>query len=137
MANPYWIISNTGSIGGGKRVRIWLGTLRPNAGDEMPIVSVSNARKLAAMDDDTERLRVQAFARHTEADALYWNLAELKNIRRNSSAAARKLKVQLEDGTTVWDAFWTTAWQPTPALGSTVDGADGWWAIDIEIVKYQ
>lgn len=137
MANPYWIISNTGNIAGGKRVRIWIGTLRPNAGDDMPLVSVSNSRKLAAMDDDTEKLRVQAYARDVETDALFFSLAELKAIRRNPSAAARKLKVQLQDGTTVWDAFWITAWAPTPAFGSTIDGAEGWWSMDIEIVKYQ
>lgn len=137
MANPYWIISNTGAIGGGKRVRIWLATLRPLSGDDMPVISVSNSRKLAAMDDDTERLSVQAYARVVETDALYWNLDELKAIRRNPSAAARKLKVQLQDGTTIWDALWVTAWAPKTAFGTTIDGTEGWWSMDIELVKYQ
>lgn len=135
MANAYWIISNTGAIGGGKRVRVELSTLRPETGEDMPTTPVSNAKVSAVMDSGIKAWSIRAHVRATETDALYFTLAELDAIRNNPSAAARKLKVQLHDATII-DALWTAAWRPVPALGNTIDGTDGWHFIYLTVVKY-
>lgn len=136
MSNDYIILSNTGAIGGGKRIRVIKETWGDPSGADMPeLVTLSN-KVLTALDMAVDVTTINAFARHTETDALYFTLAELRSMRLAATAALRKLKYQDVLGA-ITDVIWTNQWNPARIMGPYVDGTSGWAAIPLRLVKYQ
>lgn len=135
MANQYIIVSNTGAIGGGKRVRVLLAQIGTPRGFERPEDITLNLKLYTAIQPDTERLVYRAQFRETESDALYFSKADLASVRFNATASANKLKVQDVFGV-VRDMIWMSAWNPQPALGTTVDGSEGWFEDTLNFTRY-
>ncbi len=136
MSNDYIILSNTGAIGGGKRIRVIKESWSDPSGQDMPELATLSNKVLTALDMAIDVTTINAFARHTESDALYFTLAELKTMRTAATAALRKLKYQDVLGV-VTDVIWTNQWLPTRIMGPFVDGTSGWATISLRLVKYQ
>jgi len=135
VANSYIILSNTGAIGGGKRVRILANTWRMASGRDVTPEITLNAKRYAPVDIDLPVYAFGAYVRETESDSNYFSLSALRAVRFGSTAASRKLKYQDPYGTTR-DVLWTSLWDPTPALPSALDGAEGWYTITITLEVY-
>ena len=135
MANAYVILSNTGAIGGGKRIRLYQQTYRQTSGLQIAPEITLNAKRYAPVDIDLPTYTFSAYVRETESDGNYFSLSGLRAVRFGSTAASRKLKYQDPYGTTR-DVLWTSSWDPAPALPSALDGADGWYTITITLEVY-
>jgi hypothetical protein len=136
MSTDYIILSNTGAIGGGKRIRVIKDSWGDPSGQDMPELATLSNKVLTALDMDIDATTINVFARHTESDALYFTLAELKAIRKAPTAAARKLKFQDPLGV-VTDVIWTNQWNRTYLMGPYIDGTSGWASVSLRLVKYQ
>jgi hypothetical protein len=135
MATQYIIVSNTGAIGGGKRVRVLLAQMRTPRGFDRPENITNNNKLFTAIQPDTRRFSYRLQFRETESDALYFSKADLESMRMNAAASSNKLKLQDPFGT-VHDVIWMTLWDPETAMGSTVDGADGWFEQTVTFTRY-
>lgn len=136
MANSYIILSNTGAIGGGKRVRILADTWRMASGRDVTPEITLNAKRYAPIDIDLPVYTVNVLVRETESDSNYFSLSGLRAVRFGSTAASRRLKFQDPFGTT-HDALWVSAWDPAPALANNLDGSDGWYGLTIRLEEWQ
>lgn len=136
MANSYIILSNTGAIGGGKRVRILANTWRMASGRDVTPDITLNAKRYAPIDIDLPIYAVDVLVRGTESDSNYFSLSALRAVRFGSTAANRRLKFQDPFGT-VHDALWVSAWDPAPALANNLDGSDGWYGLTIRLEEWQ
>jgi hypothetical protein len=136
MATDYIILSSTGAIGGGKRVRIYAATYRASSGGDIQTEITLNAKRYGPIDVDLPTYTLDVLVRHTESDSNYFSLSTLRAVRFGSTAATRKLKYQDPFGA-VHDVLWTSAWSPAPALANNLDGSDGWYTMTIRLEEYQ
>jgi hypothetical protein len=136
MSNDYIILSTTGAIGGGKRIRVFKDTWTPIRGQDMPELPTVSGKVLTALDMDIPVQTVTAYARYTESDSLYWTLYEIETIRMGATAALRKLKYQDPLGVVI-DALWTNQFTSTGLMGPYIDGTDGWRSVSLRLVKWQ
>lgn len=135
MAYAYVILSSTGAIGGGKRVRLYQQSYRQSSGSDIAPELTLNAKRYAPIDVDLPRHSFDAYVRETESDANYFSLSGLRAVRFGTTAASRRLKFQDPFGV-VHDVLWTSQWDPSAALPATLDGAEGWYTIRIALEEY-
>lgn len=135
MAYAYIILSGTGAIGGGKRVRVFQQSYRQTSGTQIATEITLNAKRYGALDIDLPAYTMDCYVREAESDTNYFSLSALRAIRFASTVAARKLKYQDPYGTTR-DVLWTSTWDPAPALPALMDGAEGWYLASITLETY-
>jgi hypothetical protein len=130
--NRYVILSNTGAIGGGRRLYLRLATWRA-PGPPAKLRTTLNGRAYGVLGAYSQLWTFTALVQDVPA-SLYFSRAEVEAYGRPTTAAAARLKFQDIWGT-VHDAAFAAPVDLVPALAPVMEGDEGWYELAVTLRK--